>query len=121
MTNRMLAGLCLAAIAAPARDSRWPPPRMRSRASRQGEPATRAEAESRVVERFAELDADKHGVVTRAETRQGRDMLARIATRGAGGLGQYFDTMDKDHDGSVSRAEFDSFRAGGGASHPSSR
>lgn len=74
-------------------------------------PATRAEVEAKVKERFAMMDANKDGAITRAEfdaghatLREGRwsgKRLAMTAMR-AGGM---FAARDADSDGRVSLAE----------------
>lgn len=74
-------------------------------------PATRAEVEAKVKERFAQMDANKDGAITRAEFDAGHatlsegrwsgKRLAMTAMR-AGGM---FAARDADSDGRVSLAE----------------
>jgi hypothetical protein len=73
--------------------------------------ATRAEVQARVQERFAALDADHDGAVTRAEldayrakartTRDAERDAARATRRDA-----MFARLDTNHDGQISKAEF---------------
>lgn len=66
---------------------------------------TRADMEAQVKERFAMLDTNKDGVVTQEEMKAHRDAMR--ATR----LAERFNAMDKDGNGSISRAEFDEAHA----------
>ncbi len=69
-----------------------------------GRPAqTRAQAEAKVRDHFAMIDADKDGFVTTAEL---------AAMRGAA-MSKMFERLDSDRNGSISRAEFDAAHAGG--------
>jgi Ca2+-binding EF-hand superfamily protein len=64
---------------------------------------TRTEAEAKVRQHFAMIDADKDGFVT------AQDMSAM---RGAA-MSKMFERMDTDKNGSISRAEFDAMHTGG--------
>lgn len=85
------------ALAAPQAPAGSPAPAMKD--------VTRAQIEAKVKERFAQLDANKDGVVTREEINAQRQ--AKRAER----LDQRFKTLDKDANGSISRAEFDAGHA----------
>jgi Ca2+-binding EF-hand superfamily protein len=128
MKTMLFAGAALAVLAAaPAaaqpREGRGPA----------AEPLTRAAVAERVEARFARADANHDGFVTedeisaRGEARRGERMERRegrgerMAQRGEGmehrgeRRGQLFDRLDADHDGSISRPEFDArpaFRGG---------
>lgn len=65
---------------------------------------TRAGAEAKVRTYFARIDADKDGFVTA----QDMSVMRGVA------MGNLFDLMDADKNGSLSRTEFDSAHAGGG-------
>ena len=87
--------------------------------ARKAEPITRASVQAAVQARFAKVDADRDGYVTRAEAdaraaqargeRQERmaQRRERMAERRAG----LFDRLDSDKNGSISRAEFDAHAA----------
>ncbi len=66
------------------------------------QPMTKAEVEARVKERFAKMDANRDGSVTREE------IDATRAARRAEMQDRRFGMMDANKDGSISRAEFDS-------------
>lgn len=68
---------------------------------RAAQPMTKAEVETRVKERFAKMDANRDGVVTREE------IDAIKSTRRAQMQDRRFAMMDVDSNGSISRAEFD--------------
>jgi Ca2+-binding EF-hand superfamily protein len=93
------------------------------RQARQAGPMTRASVQAAVQARFARVDADRDGYVTRAEAdtrvaaargemrerraeRQGQ-RAERMADRRAG----LFDRLDTNKDGSISRSEFDAHAA----------
>jgi Ca2+-binding EF-hand superfamily protein len=65
------------------------------------QPMTKAEVEARVKERFARMDTNRDGAVTREEIDAGR------AARRAEMQDRRFGMMDANKDGSVSRGEFD--------------
>lgn len=101
--NRMFfAGTALAALAAAGAALAQPADRDELK------PGTRAAVEARVEARFARADADRDGYVTqdearaRAEARRG----VRMERRGERRAG-LFDRLDADHDGAISRAEFE--------------
>lgn len=80
---------------------------------------TKADASAAAAKRFAELDANKDGLLTEDELgRMGR-MLAQADTDKDGKLSaaefaaqqtSRFDMMDADHDGQLTKAERDAFR-----------
>lgn len=83
-------------------------------------PITRAAVETMVADRFALLDTNKDGVVTRAELDAFRDkrrgeirtaMEARMKDHQA----RAFDRLDTNHDGTISREEFAAAMAPGPA------
>jgi Ca2+-binding EF-hand superfamily protein len=108
MKIMLFAGAALAAIAATpvqAQPAEGDPGRF-------AQPETRAAVQARVQERFARADANRDGFVTqeeiraRAEARRG-EWQKRRGERSE----QRFEQLDTNHDGSISRAEFDSPRA----------
>jgi Ca2+-binding EF-hand superfamily protein len=118
MKRALFAGAALAVLAAAPsaaqpRDGRGP----------MAEPMTRAAVAERVQERFARADANHDGFVTQDGVRAGGEARRggwrerrgeRMAQRGER-RGQLFDRLDSNHDGSISRAEFDArpaFRGG---------
>lgn len=102
----LLAGTALAAQAPVAQTQ--PPMQVQSRAA----------VSARVQQQFARLDADRDGAITQAEIQaRGAGQQARLAARQAkraerqaNRAGGAFDRFDANHDGSISRAEFDSVR-----------
>ncbi len=78
----------------------------RSLAEAAGKPMTRADVETRVKQRFAKIDADRNGSVTKAEIDGGRN--AKMKER----QDRHFTAMDANQDGLISRAEFDAGHAG---------
>jgi len=66
---------------------------------------TRADAEAKVKERFAMVDADKDGAITMDEIKAHRE-AKRAARRD-----MHFKKMDANGDGSISREEFDTAHA----------
>ena len=71
------------------------------------EPMTRAEVEQKVKAQFAEVDANKDGVITREEADAFRDAKQKEMRN------KMFDRLDANKDGQISREEFDSFHRGG--------
>jgi Ca2+-binding EF-hand superfamily protein len=74
-------------------------------------PVTRAEVEKMITDRFAMLDANKDGVVTRAELDAFRDkrhdeIKTAMEARRKEHQARMFDRLDTDHDGTISREEF---------------
>ncbi len=74
-------------------------------------PITRAAVEKMVADRFAMLDTNHDGVVTRAELDAARDkrrteMQARMEARIKEHQTKMFDRLDANHDGTISREEF---------------
>lgn len=69
-------------------------------------PMTRAALQADLERRFAALDTNRDGVLSPEERKAG--MASRMDER----RGRMFAAMDKDGNGSVSRAEFDGARAG---------
>lgn len=69
---------------------------------------TRAEAEARIGERFAELDTDKDGTLTAAEFSAGRQGSGRRGGGlGGGGLaGGGMGRLDADGDGKLAKSEY---------------
>ena len=72
-----------------------------------GGPMTRAEVEEKVKARFAEVDANKDGVITREEADAFRDARQKQMHD------EMFDRLDANKDRQISREEFDSFHRGG--------
>jgi Ca2+-binding EF-hand superfamily protein len=70
-------------------------------------PMTRADVEQKVKARFAEIDANKDGVITREEADAFRDSKQKEMRQ------KMFDRLDANKDGQISREEFDSFHRGG--------
>lgn len=99
MKKTLIAALCAGAIAIPAfaiaADQAGKP------GMRMDEPMTRAAVETMVKDRFAKLDANGDGFVTKSEADAARDkMVADMRDR-------HFKHLDANNDGSISRAEFD--------------
>ena len=65
----------------------------------------RSDVEARVKDRLGKLDANKDGVVTREE------MMAFAQARTKARDDETFAAMDTDHNGTISRAEFEAFHA----------
>lgn len=110
MNHFLLAGAALAALAAI-------PAVAQPREGRPAGPLTRADVEARVEARFARADADRDGFVTAEEVRAGAEQRrANRQHRRGERRAQLFDRLDSDHDGSISREEFESRPAlrGGG-------
>jgi Ca2+-binding EF-hand superfamily protein len=85
------------------------------RRARMAEPMTRAAVQAQVQAKFAKVDIDRDGFVTRAEA-EARVAAARgehEARRGER-RGRMFDRLDADRNGSISRAEFDDAAAARG-------
>ena len=82
------------------------------RGARASEPMTRAAVQAHVEARFARVDADRDGFVTRAEA-DARIAAARGERQAQSGerRGRMFDRLDADKNGSISRAEFDAHAA----------
>lgn len=74
-------------------------------------PQTRAEAEAKVKERFAEIDTNKDGVITHEEAD------AFKTARREKMRDKMFAMMDTDKNGQISRAEFDAHHRDGAADH----
>jgi hypothetical protein len=71
-------------------------------------PMTRAAVQAKVQAHFAKVDANRDGFVTQEEARAGREgMRAERQERRGEARGEMFARLDADHDGSISRAEFD--------------
>ena len=92
--NRVLVPLLAIAVAVPV-VAQMPQGR------KAAQPMTKAEVEARVKERFARMDANRDGAVTREEID-----AARAAHR-AERQDRRFDVLDADRNGVISRAEFD--------------
>ena len=100
----VLAGAATLAVAQPSA----PPASLRGPMAFPHPAATGAEALAAVRARFAGLDADKDGFVTRAEL----PMPVGMPMVQTGGPDMLFDAMDTDKNGQISRAEFDAFHSG---------
>jgi hypothetical protein len=79
--------------------------------ARFAQPQTRAAVAARVQARFARVDSDRDGFVTRDEA--GARTEARREQRGER-REQRFERLDSNHDGMISRSEFDAPRAAAG-------
>jgi Ca2+-binding EF-hand superfamily protein len=110
MKMLILAGAGLAALAAlPAAAQPVPGPdsgfRGRGEAAR---PLTRAAVEARVEARFARLDVNRDGFITREEAQAARQAVrGDRADRPAGRRDALFARLDTNRDGQLSREEFD--------------
>ena len=115
MTRLLIAGL-MAAVAVPVLAQAAPP-----MAPKHDRVMTRAEVQGHVAQMFARVDANRDGVITKAETdaahqamaakRQGRQGDHAMGQMGAMGAMHHdpaaaFDRIDANHDGTISRAEF---------------
>ena len=118
MTRLLFAGL-MAAVAVPVLAQAAPP-----MAPKHDRVMTRAEVQGHVAQMFARVDANRDGVITKAETdaahqamaakrqsRQGDHATGKMGAMGAmGGMhhdpAAAFDRIDANHDGTISRAEF---------------
>lgn len=75
-------------------------------------PITRAEVVQMVQARFARIDANHDGFITRDEEQGAMQaMHAKMQQRMAKRADGFFDRLDTNHDGVISRAEFDAARA----------
>jgi len=100
MKSFLSAGAALAAlIAVPAIAQ------MGERHARMTQPVTRAAVQTMVQTKFARVDANRDGFVTRDEA-QARAVQARGEVRA-----RIFDRLDANKDGAISRAEFDAAAA----------
>lgn len=80
-----------------------------------GRAMTRADMQSRTAAMFARSDADRNGFVTQAEAQAQRAKMGgqmRGGRRGGAGAEHRFEQLDRDGNGSISRAEFDAAHAG---------
>lgn len=110
----LIAGAAIVAAAVPAiaATTQAPP---RAHASAMHAPAkdiTRAEVEAKVKEHFTRFDTNKDGVVTKEEISARRDAMR------AQWQDERFKALDKDGNGSISRAEFDAGHQARGAKRP---
>ncbi len=94
MNKLILAGLALGVLAVPALAQMAPGERPAAK------PQKRADVEAKVRARFAELDTNRDGFLTRDEMHARMEKM--MAERQAGA----FDALDTDHNGSISREEF---------------
>jgi Ca2+-binding EF-hand superfamily protein len=117
MKSLLLSAVALAAVAgiAPALAQSAPaggqrPMQMKS--------LTRAEVTQKVQERFAKLDANHDGVITRDEAEAAAQMMhARMEQRMEKRGDAFFDRLDANHDGVVTKAEADAAFAARAASN----
>ncbi len=73
-----------------------------------GPPKTRAELQAKIAEHFQKADANKDGYVTQAEFDAAREaMKAKMGAMHAEHRDKMFAMLDKDGNGSISKAEFD--------------
>jgi 5-hydroxyisourate hydrolase-like protein (transthyretin family) len=99
----ILMGASLAVFAVPAMAQMAGGP-----AGRFTAPTTRAEAEAKAKERFAERDTNHDGFITADEIHA--DIMARMGER----KDASFDRIDTDHNGTISREEYSARPAGPG-------
>jgi Ca2+-binding EF-hand superfamily protein len=107
MKTLLFSAVALCAIAgfAPALAASAPAPQQ---SQHQVKAMTRAEMVQKVQERFARLDANKDGYVTKAEMESAQaSMHQRMAGHMEQPASAMFDRMDANHDGSVTRTEFE--------------
>ncbi len=98
------------AVAAPAAAPAGTTAQKPTRADR-GQPVTRAALEAGIKARFDKVDANKDGIVTRAEFDAHRDVLkSERQARAKARRDQHFAALDTNKDGQISRAEFDAPR-----------
>jgi Ca2+-binding EF-hand superfamily protein len=103
MSKFLFAGAALAALAAIPASAQ--PGEGRDRPAG---PLTRAAVEARVEARFARADANRDGFVTEEEVRAGAEQRrANRQHRRGERRAQLFERLDADHDGSISREEFE--------------
>jgi Ca2+-binding EF-hand superfamily protein len=111
MKKIFFAGAALAALAAapvPAQPGGDGPARF-------AQPQTRAAVQAEVQTRFARADADRDGFVTRDEVRARAEARREQRRERLGERrGQRFEQLDSNHDGMISRAEFEAPRAAPG-------
>ncbi len=107
MKKFVLAAAAVAAVATPLLAQQM------ARPQSGGAGMTRAQVESRVRERFAQVDANRDGFVTKAEGETMRDRIRgeRRENRGERRAAS-FAALDANKDGQISRAEFDAPRGG---------
>lgn len=109
MTRFAYAGVAVAALIA------VPVLAQPGRADGAPEPKTRAAVEAEVEARFARLDSDRDGFVTRDEARAAVEARReQRAERRSERRAALFDRLDSNGDGSISRAEFEAPRAAPG-------
>jgi len=101
MNRYLIAGIAAAALAIPA---------FAIAQMHEGD-MTRAQAEAKVLERFATLDLDKDGFVAANEMRPGGEAMRPESND------EHFARMDTDKDGSISRSEFDAAHKGAPRDH----
>lgn len=107
----LIAGAAIMAVAVPALAAPQAAPSSAAAAAPMMKDITRADVEARVKDQFAQYDANKDGTVTREEISAHRQ--AKRAER----QDARFKAMDKDANGSISRAEFDAAHARRGPGH----
>ena len=96
-----------------------PPPGMSRGMMAPPAPLTKADAQKRVVELFAEVDANKDNAITLDEIDKAHDkhreaMRAEMEKRHQEARDRAFAMLDTDKNGSISRAEFDAAGRGPG-------
>jgi Ca2+-binding EF-hand superfamily protein len=103
----ILIGAAALALVAPAVAQVAPVQQQRPLRGQQAQ--TRADVQAKVAERFARLDSNRDGFITRAEADAARQQLrTRFAARSGERRERAFERLDTNRDGAISRAEWDS-------------
>lgn len=78
----------------------------------QDQPMTRAQLQQKLDEKFAKIDTNKDGAITKAESDAHREAMKKEwAAKRAERHNERFTAMDTDKDGQISKAEFDAAHA----------
>jgi Ca2+-binding EF-hand superfamily protein len=112
--NKLLIGGALLALAVPALAHVAPAPGSQKQAAMKVQ--TRADVQTKIAKHFARVDANRDGVVTKAEADTAMQVFRgkraeKRADRRENRREHAFDRLDTNHDGAISRPEWDAAQA----------